>query len=433
MKRAPVYLVPIWLAVLSTACAPEGLPGEAPAPDVEARQQALTNATPLSSNPIFTAIYHFQRSGTCTPPITDVFHSPLTTPPSGFFWPRPCSGRVIRRNGNEFFILTARHCVTQNSSIMGPLALNGDLKVTTATTPGVIPTFEMDGFIMPMTAPPASIDATVFAAGANNGQIAEDRAIIKASGLNITSGRTAIYAGTPGELLGITLLSEGYGRSVEGHCYGHNGSGAGVLRQGYGFRVDQSVASQFVHTFDSIFTAGQHQLGGDSGSPLHYMNQLNGTRYLVGVTSTQVDGAGGADIRQWLQDQLGHLYLVHYDRYRGSSWIVGAQQFDGGSVGYAFTGDTAETRLVYDAVNKQLRFGSFCVADAGNGNTASRPCNSGDTTQKWNYGQWTSQFSNVGTGKCLDAGAKVNAMPCQLSNRQSWLFITDDDQLAAGL
>ena len=46
-------------------------------------------------------------------------------PTTNIFWPRPCSGRVIRRTGNEFLILTARHCVTQNGLLLGPLPFTG--------------------------------------------------------------------------------------------------------------------------------------------------------------------------------------------------------------------------------------------------------------------------------------------------------------------
>ena len=313
MKRA-LHLVAAALA-LSPACSTEPLPADTADPEVELESQSLTNANVMTSNPINTAIYHFKRFGTCNPVVQDVFQTPYST--TNIFWPRPCSGRVVRRTGNEFFILTARHCVTQNGEINGPLPFSvNNLIVTTALAPGVIPTTEFNGGIMVTPGMPAGSGGTVWDAGnpVSSVDYDQDRAIIKAFNLNITSGRTAIYSGTSSELVGMNLMAEGYGRSVEGHCYGHNTSGAGVLRQGFGFQITSATNQQFTHTFDSMFTPGQHKLGGDSGSPVHYMSQLNGMRWLIGVTSTQATASGGVDMRQWLQDKIGYVFLANIDR-----------------------------------------------------------------------------------------------------------------------
>ena len=433
MKRA-LHLVAAALA-LSPACSTEPLPADTAAPEVELESQALTNANVMTSNPINTAIYHFKRSGECTPAYGDTITTPYPT--MNIFWPRPCSGRVIRRTGNEFLILTARHCVTQNGKVAGPLPFTAsDLIVHTSLAPGVIDTTEMPGSItVHGSPPPGGATATVIAAGtpANEGDTAHDRAIIRASNLNITSGRTAIYSGTASELVGLHTTAEGYGRSEVGHCYGHNGSGAGVLRQGFGFTITSADTGWFAHNEDSTFTPGQHKRGGDSGSPIHYMNQINGMRWLLGVTSTPVTAAGGVDIRQWLQDSAGHIFLANIDKYRNSSHLVGAQQFAGGTVGYIFTGDVPETRLRYEGATLQLKFGNFCIRDNGGGGVTSENCNANDVTQKWIYTQNISRLQNMASGRCMDQGAAINTMPCQHKTSQSWVFLTDDDPLAAGL
>jgi hypothetical protein len=228
MKRI-WYLVAPALALVS-ACSVEPLVSDTTDPEVELRQQGLSNAQLMSFNPLNAAIYHFKRSGQCNPVVQDVFHTAYST--TNIWWPRPCSGRVVRRTGNQFWILTARHCVTENGEINGPLAFTpGDLIVTTALAPGVIPTSESNGSITVHGGPPPAFTAIIWEAGApaHSQDYAEDRAIIKVLNLSITSGRTAIYSGTSQELVGMNLIAEGYGRSQDGHCYGHNSSGAGVL------------------------------------------------------------------------------------------------------------------------------------------------------------------------------------------------------------
>ena len=164
------------------------------------------------------------------------------------------------------------------------------------------------------------------------------------------------------------------------------------------------------------------------------MNQLNGMRWLLGVTSTPVSAAGGVDIRQWLQDSVGHIFLANVEQDpENSSHLVGAQQFAGGQVGYLFTGDVPETRLRYEGATLHAKFGNFCIDDNGGGGVRSASCNPSDVRQKWIYTQNIGRLQNMGSGRCMDQGAAINTMPCQNKTSQSWLFLTDDDPLAAGL
>jgi hypothetical protein len=163
------------------------------------------------------------------------------------------------------------------------------------------------------------------------------------------------------------------------------------------------------------------------------MNQINGMRWLIGVTSTQTTAAGGVDMRQWLQDKLGHVFLAAYDQYRGSNLIVGAQQFVGGTVTHRSSGDIPETRLRYEGASLQLKFSNFCIRDNGFGNVQSANCDANDLRQKWIYTNSSGRLQNIGSGQCLDQGIAVISTPCQGTSGQRWLFLTDDDPLAAGL
>ena len=274
------------------------------------------------------------RIGQCDPVAQDVFRVSYAT--TNIFWPRPCSGWVVRRTGNEFYILTARHCVTQNGEINGPLPFTfADLIVTTALAPGAGITSESNGSITVHGGPPPGAGVTIWEVGnpAHEGDHAQDRAIIKVFNLDITSGRTAT---TSGHGLGAGG-DEPDGRGIwplgGGTLLRTQHQWCGRAAPGFWLPDHQRDQPEATHTFDSVFKVGQHKLGGDSGSPIHYMNQINGMRWLIGVTSTQATAAGGVDMRQWLQDTLGHVFLASVEKYRGSNHLVGAQQFAGGMVG----------------------------------------------------------------------------------------------------
>lgn len=409
-------------------------------------EQRLINGGQTTNNSNYVAFYH-RGTGHCSPRDGDAHDDGYDY--TNMWWPRPCSGILIRKDGNVNFVLTARHCVTVDGSIGGPL-LPGDqdMRATSVVNPGVLATWEWNGGIY-VGGTPANytLPTSVYRAytyvepdeGVDGAQLAaikrigQDLAIVRAVG-DLMAPQTpkripilAVGSATSdlASLDGKSLRTAAYGRAVAGHCYGHNTSGAGVLRTGAGFTINDPTYATLGHVNPT--SNGYEIIGGDSGGPLYFLSvypEYTWTR-LAGVSSTGGRGAGSANLLSWLQSQFGNLYLIDAGSV-STNRIVGSSLTDGSFVRDTYTTDTEQTRIRY--VRRQLRFGSWCIEDETlNQPVRTRSCvyrASPDHPQAWDL-EADGRITNRITGRCLHSyGGILTTTGCS-DNPRRWAFLAD--------
>ena len=146
---------------------PSGCGAEAPSEEIAEIDSPIINGTTVTSanaptNPGTVAVYH----GTA----------------------RPCSGTLVRRQ----WVLTARHCLTADLSVFGPLLPVSAVKVVRATSPG-------------LQAPPGGSQAVAFI-----GHNSVNMALIQIS--PEIAAPVALSNASNSQLPGTTLRAMGFGR-----------------------------------------------------------------------------------------------------------------------------------------------------------------------------------------------------------------------------
>ena len=358
---------------------------------VAQREQAVIGGTEIPYNSNAVAIYH-KNTGECVPYVGANFFPNNDTNPniynfSNMWWPRPCSGRVIKKDGTTNYILTARHCVTKNGEIDDPnLVSAGGLVSTSRVDPGVLDVDEQAKRVDTIGTP-VGVTSTVYY---QNYATYGDLAIVKAVGdLQPTDPPTRrgilAYTNDAAPSLadnGNILRTEGYGSKTSGSCYGFENSGAGILRHDGGWDVTAvylaanqcyqgSAGTCFAHT---LTANGATVAGGDSGGSLYFLNIAQNWTAIrdVGVNSGSSIGAGGPVLLDFIQTALGYVFLVSVNK-SSSTLVVGAAGGDGSLVTQNFTASNVYTRITFDRVSGLLQLNGLCIRDQGLGTKRQDP------------------------------------------------------------
>jgi hypothetical protein len=418
------------LLALLAAVVACGTAGDAPPdPALGSEEQRIIGGDPHNANTNVVAFYtRATVPGTCTPDAGDNargFHSPYTLPANTWF-PRPCSGIVIRKNGNEHFILTARHCVTQDGGIFGPLIPGTtNIRSTSAVSPGVLSTIEADGSMIVTGTPPAtSVQTSVFFQDTAK---FDDLALLRADG-NLQPPQPAIRVGIAtysasqaSTFVGMGLSTLGYGRTLAGKCYAHSATGAGRLRTSSPFEVIGTSTKWFKHELVNDF--GEQVAYGDSGGPL-FTSQAPAFR-IHGVNSSVEIGVGGETVADFVQAAFGFVYLVRLSAVAGST-VVGVNSLVNGAFLYHdLVNDGATRQMKLDRASGQLKLGTFCLADetatGGQATVRLRSCTTAGTA--WNITA-NGVIKNRQTNRCIStSGAQLTTNTC--SPATLWTFTAD--------
>jgi hypothetical protein len=421
---------------------------------VSTQSQEIVNGQLLTSNSFGdVAIFHREPDSVeCDP---DGLSYTVKTEIRGTnkWWPRPCSGKVIRKTGtNTYYVLTARHCTTTDGEIDGVLTSAAtDFRVTTNVDPKTLLTAEGVDYTQTPAKPWFQVNqapstffptATILNAGypTDGDDHGEDLAILvvtpsSATHFSATTGRIALS--THPVANGDEVYSQGYGRSMYGHCSDHNISGAGYLRLGTavegpaGFPVSNVGTKMFeISPIEGETTDDNVALvGGDSGSPIYTQNQITGIRVLAGVASSGREIAGSDNLIKWIMAKLGYLYLISPDNYWNNQLFGVVTSAPDQAVRFDRTADDATTRVSYDWTSNQLKIGPACVQDIGNNITVTLKGCTTSSNQKWILDGATIKSS--GTARCLTrSGSYVIASACVANlASQRWMFVTDNESL----
>ena len=124
MARSSARTRTIWLAIALGAAAACGEYEAASDTDTDTATEvsAIYNGVPLGSSEL-------AASG-----LVAIYHPKDPSFPN--FYPRPCSGVIVRAGGGQSTVLTARHCVTTDNTIYGPLVDPSRLRLTPTLSPG---------------------------------------------------------------------------------------------------------------------------------------------------------------------------------------------------------------------------------------------------------------------------------------------------------
>lgn len=408
------------------ACSAADAPTDEP---LDSEAESIIKGTLLSNNYNAVALYH-RTYQICNPSASD---APFTRSyrTHGEWWPRPCSGFVIRNEGNVRHILTARHCVTDDGEIAGPIVV-GDGSITAISTlnPGVIiPAREEDGVLIVNRSPPAqSLAASVLYQDLMQ---FGDLALVKAVGdllppsSAVRPGFVQMSPGLESQFVGTSITSYGYGRNTAGHCYNHASSGAGQLRAA-NFRVDTVTAGTFTH--EGTNGTGQSLTHGDSGGPLlTVQGSANGPLYRVFGTNTSTTAAGGPVLTDFLQAYYGSLFLVDEPSLL-SGTVVGADvALKTAFVYRSRTGNNERTRIRVDRGSGKLKINGWCINDLGaNAKVQLGDCNSASST--WRFYP-NAVIKNANDSRCLayDSTNALTTVTCPATPVR-WLFTVDSNR-----
>ncbi|HEX6278154.1 MAG TPA: RICIN domain-containing protein [Polyangiaceae bacterium] len=381
---------------------------------LDTESSAIVNGSVLSAAQV-------QDSG-----LVAIYHPKL---PSFTWYPRPCSGVVIRSYAPPFstvgvvtWVLTARHCVTTDGGIWGPLASPNQLRLIPSTNPGP-------------AAPNPPAAAVTPVSVTDLGGLAGDTAIVTllVDWSAIASRRLGLFVGKSSSLVGKSLTAFGYGINPnDPSCSTNNTSvGAGIARSGGAFPVVSSSeyfgGQSASYSYTNSNSAGQSVVCGDSGGPDQLLT-LNGMRYVLGIHSGPDGGTMRSDvINKALLDTIGGLFLSPSNN-RSFDLAVDANN----NIIFVANGDLRRAWTKYDAATRQLVMSGSCVGTVTNaaGQLVPKvmPCNSADPWQKWDFNA-SFQLKSVQNGQCWTSpsAGQLTLSACTSgwfgpSASQQWLF-----------
>jgi hypothetical protein len=356
-------------------------------------------------------------------------------PTAGFTWsPRPCSATIINAEFGFTWILTARHCVTTDGTIVGPIAAPSNLRVLPGPNPGLA---------NPNPPAAAVTAAAVLSMGAQVGDMA---VIGVAKNWEALVPRFGMWHSATKPLADsqVQFTAFGYGLNVfDAGCFGNPSvtTGAGVARYGSAFTITSGelvTENQPAATYSYLNrSTGFHStICGDSGGgDVAFLGAAQGSTWmhLLGVRSGGSNSPDGFATTQtsvrWLQDQFGGFFLSP-DQVgavpRGS--LTGANanltKTDTGDGLKMVVAPTVADRWFYDSVTQRISFplDNVCLAPSGGIGSAVVPRTCADVpTQRWTFGV-DRRLVNVALGSCLTTATIPITAACNSSPTQMWAF-----------
>jgi hypothetical protein len=345
------------------------------------------------------------------------------------FFPRPCSGTIIASASGRSTVLTARHCVTTDGTVNGPIAPVSAFRLIASLTPGPANPNPPAGTVIPtdVTAQPITLGAPSDAS--------QDLAVLHVNvdwSANVAARLGMWVGGATGSYSGVDV-SLGYGINVVDSSCSTDRSivGAGVARRGGVFTRVTTVIDQVSGSWQSVNAQpngiGQAIACGDSGGPDFVDMQFDDNasmEVLVGVHSrgdqTMSRSAGPS---AWLQSALGGLALGPLGTTARLSRPLNSHTVSLTSSSTTFWLYNWNTHQIFDPSQEDVDQ-DWCLDLSGTTLTANL-C-SAAATQKWFIDPTLRVRNSSTTGKCLTApasGSTVSVANCvDLPNRQGWYF-----------
>jgi hypothetical protein len=349
-----------------------------------------------------------------------VYHPGLNGAP---WFPRPCSGMLVRSSVGFSYVLTARHCVTSDLSVNGPLVAPTSVRVLPGARPGLAapnpPAAAVVGDdiqAMPIsTAGPEARDIAMIRVRANWAPF-------------VTKFGMAVSA--PNTFNSLPLFAFGYGiNTFDTGCFDHTQNtvttGAGIARFGASFIIasgsapfpDQVPGGFYSYVNRTGGNPPQSVICGDSGGP--DLIALAGAFQILGVHSEGTFNPGDQAVSTaagtWVEDTLGGLYLspdsmANYNFSVTSSWVP-----------FLDLNTNINQTLRYDPATQRINAFAMsrCLVPAGGEPMA--PCQD-IPLQRWAVGS-DRRIIHVQSGLCLTAAnIQVFGATCNDSPAQRWQF-----------
>lgn len=395
MRRLPgmypcaVAVTSLVLSAGALACSSEGRGEELDTEEVFQTRQSVVGGTALATNPHAAAI----------------LRKSVTERPGE--WYTSCSGTVLKRTSTQSWVLTARHCITTDGKIPGPLLSASDLKVTTEVAPGAWVEPDTGSTVFDRVAMPTSTT-----------DIGADLAILRVVGqLPLAgSGRIGVNVGPTSAVLGSSVSVMAYGPYVMDDF-----DTAGTLRSASGFPVLSDNGRTFLH--GSTGSGGQGFDHGDSGGTIYRTSAWgrSGTwNTLYGVHSTY--GNGGylnpsvAGNWAWIQAQLGGVFISQAGALSTNLGSVMTPPSVNSPLRNGYTGNSSRTRWTYEPVAGTLTLGGLCAYGSGSSITL-KTCASSDA-YRWDLlpnGGYV-RIRNRSLGTCITNATTPTLATCGTSS-----------------
>jgi hypothetical protein len=356
-----------------------------------------------------------------------IYHMDRTVTPNVWF-PRVCSGKIIRSVNGQSKVITARHCVTTNGDTSGSLLPVGDFRLLPGTS-----------VALPNPNPPAAAVTPVGLTAAPVSDTVDERArdlavfTVNANWSAQVATKDPLYLGDPALLVNANVQAFGYGINVSNWACQGNGSvttGAGVARTANPFKVTFSklFGDAGYYTHNNQNSAGQAVICGDSGGPdFTTIFGFTGMAHFTGVHSTGgTTSAEQSTPSVWLQMAVGGSYMSSFSNGSNAGNPIGANYMK-----MLPAGDLSTTPLLYNLKTKRLKHAnhSLCVA-FGVRNDAQQTigtilvsCGTTGNNEVWTITN-DLRLKNTGAdGLCLHANSSSNLLdlrPC-VDDGNVWL------------
>jgi hypothetical protein len=363
-----------------------------------------------------------------------VYHHDSVVPTNWF--PRPCSGTIIRDDGTYSWVLTARHCVTTDLTPTGPVQTNlSYFRLLPGTNPGP----------SSPSAPPAGSIAPNLIVAAPIASQQSDIALIRVSVNWQDNVSAAAFLMSPmSSVVNAALTATGYGVSnLDSSCdTDYDQTGAGIARYAGGFTINSGTsytAGGGALTFANSSAGAQaHVICGDSGG----MDLANwplsdpqfGTQVGVHSSVAVPVGTGNANDTYsggWVSNILDGIYVFQLG--------VGNWTWDSnhnlvlGAAAFPYFIYTEQTQTVWVDIDD----GDLCLQkrSSTDNHAMFSLCNQ-SAAQKWQVTA-DNRIQNPSTNTCLQAsGSSVIVTTCAASNAplatrraQTWYWSGSPDDL----
>jgi hypothetical protein len=350
-----------------------------------------------------------------------IYHLEVAT---NTWFPRPCSAEVLRSMNGVSWVLTARHCVTDNHQIGGNVTSTDNLELISGAQLPILSA----GQAPPDAAVNPSNIITMDAISDSDYYHDMALVVVNASWPALVSYPKGLWVGDPPSLSRREFNAFGYGVSDPNLDCAHApypSTTAGTARYGGLFSVDSvlnSTTGAYYQYYNSS-SYGQWVDCGDSGGPDIAAFGTDDDPYdqIIGVHST---GAvpyvtvESAMVTRWVQDQMGGIFL-----YSNAQQMV---NITNNAIGFVPFGDATATSLVYDGATKQIIAGGLCLGLSW-GLPRTMACDGNDMTQQWNV-LWNRWITNASNNLCLTAldASNVVVQTCDSTENAYWTFLTQN-------